>query len=124
MPHVKVFVADAGSSDGTPELAMGFAGCLDVEVVPGGLPSVGRNAGARRASSPYVLFIDADMELKDQTLIRRSMELMERRKLHCVTTNIWCSQGTLGDRALLCTPTSMTTSLKVCAMAAHLFPWM
>ena len=100
MPRVKVFVADAGSSDGTPELAMGFAGRLDVEVIPGGLPSVGRNAGALRAVTPYVLFIDADMELKDCTLIRRSLELMERRRLHCVTTNIWCSQGTLGDRIL------------------------
>ena len=100
MPRVKVFVADAGSSDGTPELAMGFAGRLDVEVIPGGLPSVGRNAGALRAAAPYVLFIDADMELKDCTLIRRSLELMERRRLHCVTTNIWCSQGTLGDRIL------------------------
>jgi hypothetical protein len=47
-----------------------------------------------------VLFIDADMELKDRTLIRRSMELVERRKLHCVTTNIWCSRGTLSDRIL------------------------
>ena len=100
MPRVKVFVADAGSSDGTPELAMGFAGRLDVEVIPGGLPSVGRNAGALRAATPYVLFIHADMELKDCTLIRRSLELMERRRLHCVTTNIWCSQGTLGDRIL------------------------
>ena len=79
---------------------MEFAGRLNIEVIPGGLPSVGRNSGARRASSPYVLFIDADMELKDHTLLRRSMELIERRKLHCVTTNIWCSRGTLTDRFL------------------------
>src|SRR5439155_16802241 len=100
MPHVKVFVADAGSSDGTPELAMEFADRLDVEVIPGGLPSVGRNAGARRASSPYVLFIDADMDMKDPTLVRRAMELIERRKLQCVTTNIWCSNGSLADHIL------------------------
>lgn len=100
MPWVKVFVADAGSTDGTQQLALSFADRLDIEVIPGGLPSVGRNAGARRASTPYVLFIDADMELKDVTLVRRAMELMERRKLHCVTTNIWCSSGTARDHIL------------------------
>ena len=96
----KVFVADAGSTDGTQRLAMSFTGRLDVEVIPGGLPSVGRNAGARRARSKYVLFIDADMELKDPSLLRRAIDKAERRHLHCVTTNIWCSNGTLRDNLL------------------------
>src|SRR5258708_6594345 len=87
MRHTKVFVADAGSTDGTQDLAVAFSGRMDIEVIPGGLPSVGRNAGARRATTRYVLFIDADMELKDPTLVRRAMELAERRKMHCVTTN-------------------------------------
>jgi glycosyltransferase involved in cell wall biosynthesis len=100
MRSTKVFLADAGSTDGTQDLAMSFAGRLDIEVIPGGLPSVGRNAGARRATTPYVLFIDADMELKDPTLLRRAMELTERRGLHCVTTNIWCSQGSARDGML------------------------
>ena len=100
MPWVKVFVADAGSTDGTQQLALGFADRLDIEVIPGGLPSVGRNAGARRATTPYVLFIDADMELKDPSLVRRALELVQRRKLHCVTTNIWCSSGTVRDHVL------------------------
>lgn len=102
-PHLrstKIFIADAGSTDGTPEMAMSFSSLLNVEVIAGGLPSVGRNAGARRAATPYVLFIDADMELKDPTLLRRAMELAERRKLHCLTTNIWCSNGTLRDHLL------------------------
>jgi len=96
----KVYIADAGSTDGTPDLARSFADRLDVEVIPGGLPSVGRNAGARRAVSPYVLFIDADIELDDSTLVRRAVELMERRGLHCVTTNIRCPQGAKLDRLL------------------------
>jgi glycosyltransferase involved in cell wall biosynthesis len=100
LPHTKIFVADAGSTDGTQDLALSFADRLDIEVIPGGLPSVGRNAGARRAETPYVLFIDADMELKDPTLLRRTMELAERRNLHCVTTNIWCSNGSLRDHVL------------------------
>jgi glycosyltransferase involved in cell wall biosynthesis len=69
-------------------------------VIPGGLPSIGRNAGARRSQSRYVLFLDADMELKNPTLLRRAVELAMRRHLHCVTTNIWCSNGTLRDHVL------------------------
>jgi glycosyltransferase involved in cell wall biosynthesis len=100
MPSTKILLADAGSTDGTPEIARSFAGRLDIEVIPGGLPSVGRNAGARRAQTPYVLFIDADMELKNTTLVRRAVDLARRRKLQCVTANIWCINARLRDQAL------------------------
>lgn len=96
----KVFLADAGSTDGTPQLAMTFRDRLDIEVILGGLPSVGRNAGAQQADGPYVLFIDADMEFHDQTLIARAVERMRDHQLHCVTTNIWCGSGTILDHAL------------------------
>ena len=96
----KVYLADAGSTDGTPEIARGYAEWLDMEVIPGGLPAVGRNNGARRARTPYVLFIDADIELADSTLVRRAVALMKRRNLHCVTTNIACPNGTLMDQIL------------------------
>lgn len=100
MPNTKVFLADANSTDGTPEIALGFSRWLDILVIAGGLPAVGRNAGARRASTPYLLFIDADIELTDTTLVRRAVELMKRRNLHCVTTNIACPEGSTWDQAL------------------------
>lgn len=96
----KIYLADANSTDGTSEIAVGYRRWLDIEVIPGGLPSVGRNAGARRACTPYVLFIDADIELSDETLIRRTVELAKRTNLHCVTTNIVCPSGTAWDQAL------------------------
>ena len=37
------------STDGTQDLAMSFVSWLDVEVIQSGLPSVGRNAGQKRA---------------------------------------------------------------------------
>jgi glycosyltransferase involved in cell wall biosynthesis len=94
----KIYLADANSTDGTPEIARTYADWLNIEVIPGGIPSVGRNAGARRATTPYVLFIDADMELTDTTLLRRSLELIKRRNLHCLTTNISCPTGSIWDR--------------------------
>jgi len=95
-----VYVADANSTDGTVELALNFRGRIDIRVIAGGLPSAGRNAGARLANTPYVLFLDADMELADPTLVRRALELMQRKHLHCLTTNIWCREGRFMDQTL------------------------
>jgi len=67
MRSTKVYLADANSTDGTPAIAKSFKDRLDVQVIPGGLPAVGRNNGARCALTPYVLFIDADIELADPT---------------------------------------------------------
>ncbi|HEY6937551.1 MAG TPA: hypothetical protein VI424_10385, partial [Terriglobales bacterium] len=39
--------------------------------------------------------IDADIELADRTLVRRAVEKMRRKQLHCLTTNISCPLGSL-----------------------------
>jgi len=100
MRNTKILVADAGSTDGTPEVVMGFRDRLEVGVIPGGLPSIGRNAGAAQAETEYVLFIDADVEPATNSLIRRSVELAQRKRLHCVTTNIICREGGWLDKTL------------------------
>lgn len=96
----RILVADAGSTDGTLGAARGFRDRLRIEVVPGGLPSVGRNAGARLAATKYVLFLDADVELADLTLLRRAMGAMRRRELHLSTVSIGCRQGGFCDDLL------------------------
>ncbi len=100
MRQTRVLVADAGSTDGTVELALSFRDRLNVEVIAGGLPSLGRNAGARLATTKYVLFLDADVELPEPTLLRRALWTMRRRELHLVTTNIACREGGFFDDAL------------------------
>ena len=100
MAETRVIVADAGSTDGTVEVALSFRDRLRVEVIEGGLPSVGRNAGARLATTPYVLFLDADVELPEPTLLRRALWRMRRRRLHLATTNIACREGSFFDDAL------------------------
>jgi glycosyltransferase involved in cell wall biosynthesis len=100
MATTRVLVADAGSTDGTVAAALGFRDRLRVEVVTGGLPSVGRNAGARLATTRYILFLDADVELSEPTLLRRALWRMERRGLHLVTTNIACREGGFFDNLL------------------------
>src|SRR5436305_14804956 len=61
MSSTRVLVADANSTDGTPEVVMLFRQRLNVSVIPGGMPSVGRNQGAALADTKYVLFVDADV---------------------------------------------------------------
>jgi glycosyltransferase involved in cell wall biosynthesis len=95
-----VFVSDAGSTDRTPEIVLGFRDRLRVEIIPGGLPSVGRNAGAARVDTPYVLFMDADVVPASVSLIRRALETAQQGKLHCVTTNITCRNGEFWDKML------------------------
>ena len=97
MSSTRVLVADAGSTDGTPEVVMSFRDRLNVSVIPGGLPSVGRNRGAAEADTPYVLFLDADVELAETYLIRRCVEKAKARRLQLVTTNILCREGNLVD---------------------------
>jgi glycosyltransferase involved in cell wall biosynthesis len=63
------------------------------------MPAVGRNRGAKNADTPYVLFMDADIEPATPTVIRRAVELAQRKQLHCVTTNILCREGNLLDKA-------------------------
>lgn len=100
MPGTRVFLADAGSTDRTVEVATDFLFKLAIRVIPGGLPSVGRNAGARLADTRYLLFVDADIELADPTLVRRAVALMKKKNLHCVTTSIKCREGSVADGVL------------------------
>src|SRR5271154_646880 len=89
----KIILADAGSTDHTVDTARLLASRLNLlqfEVIPGGLPAVGRNAGAALAKSRYVLFMDADIKIASYTLIERCIQEMRAKGLHCVTTDILC----------------------------------
>ncbi len=98
MPSTRVLVADANSTDGTPEIVMSFRDRLNVAVIPGGLPSAGRNRGAALVETRYVLFMDADIQPASKSLVRDAVELTQRKQLHCVTTNILCQGGGITDR--------------------------
>jgi glycosyltransferase involved in cell wall biosynthesis len=100
MSSTKVLVADANSTDGTREVVLSFRDRLNISVIRGGMPSVGRNLGAAHAESTYVLFLDADIELAHPSVIRRAVELAQRKQLHCVTTNILCRDGSWMDKLI------------------------
>lgn len=53
----EIIVADNSSDDESVEIAL----AAQCKVVQGGLPAVGRNAGAREAKEDILLFVDADV---------------------------------------------------------------
>ena len=62
--NYEIIVADAGSKDKTRDVAR-KSGC---KVVKGGLPSIGRNNGAKYAKGELLLFLDADTVLPENFL--------------------------------------------------------
>jgi glycosyltransferase involved in cell wall biosynthesis len=72
---VRIIIADAGSTDSTLTIIKEISEQLglNVEVIKGGLPAVGRNAGAKLADTPYLLFLDADVTFTHRDVIRESI---------------------------------------------------
>jgi len=91
----EVIVADAGSTDGTKELAQ----ARGARVVRGGMPAVGRNAGARAARGDFLLFLDADV-LPPLDFIECALEEFERKEYDVATCFIATLDENLLDRIL------------------------
>jgi len=86
----EVIVADAGSEDGTLDIAKKH-GCHIV--VGGRLPAIGRNNGAKAARGKYLLFLDADVILPEDFL-RPVIDEFESRNLGVAS----CQMAPLSSR--------------------------
>ena len=96
MYQVPIILADANSTDHTRDTATLLASRLNLlqfRIIDGGLPAVGRNAGAKLATSRFLLFLDADVTLEDPNFIENAIAEMRAKNLHCVTTDIHCPDG-------------------------------
>jgi len=90
-----IFISDAGSTDNTIRNISNHPLINKIKILKGGLPSVGRNAGAYHSSSEFLLFMDADTTIKDNKLIERSINLMINKKLDLVTTYLSCRNNSI-----------------------------
>jgi len=97
----EVIVADAGSKDGTVELAR----ARGVQVINGGMPAVGRNAGARMAGGELLLFLDADV-LPPPNYISQVLDEFEHKEYDVATCFIAALDNSLLDR-IICIGTNL-----------------
>jgi glycosyltransferase involved in cell wall biosynthesis len=85
---VKIIIADAKSTDNTRTIAEinGFELGLNLMIIDGGLPAVGRNAGAKLATTPYILFLDADVTFTSRHAIKEAFDEIATGKYQMVAT--------------------------------------
>ena len=85
----RVIIADC-STDATRQVIKDNSIGLNVEIIDGGPVSIAKNNGARLVTTPYVLFIDADVRFFKDTVIQDSVNKMELKNLHLIGLNIKC----------------------------------
>ena len=85
----RIIIADC-STDNTREVIQATKGNLNVEIIDGGPVSIAKNNGARLVTTPYILFIDADVRFFKPTVIRDAVNLIERKNLDLIGLNIKC----------------------------------
>ena len=97
--NVKVVVCDA-SNDGITKTEIlnrleykYFNDTFDLHLVEGGLPSIARNNGFKLVTTPYVLFMDADVFLLDPKVLIRSILKIKKYNLDLVTAKFRSDNG-------------------------------
>ena len=85
----RIIIADC-STDNTREVIETMKGKLNVEIIDGGPVSVAKNNGARLVTTPYILFIDADVRFFKDTVIQDAVDTIESKNLDLVGLNIKC----------------------------------
>jgi len=85
----RVIIADC-STDATRQVIKDNSIGLNVEIIDGGPVSIAKNNGARLVTTPYILFIDADVRFFKNTVIQDAVNNMELKNLHLIGLNIKC----------------------------------
>ena len=89
MEGTRILIADC-STDSTRRVIENHKDWLDIEVIEGGPVSVAKNNGAYLVTTPYILFIDADVRFFSNTVIYDTLKQMKVEDLHLIGLNIKC----------------------------------
>lgn len=87
--NTRIIIADC-STDNTRQIIKDNSFDLNVEIIEGGPVSVAKNNGARLVTTPYILFIDADVRFFDSRVIHDAIAELEANDLDLVGLNIKC----------------------------------
>jgi glycosyltransferase involved in cell wall biosynthesis len=85
----RIIIADC-STDNTRDVIQKMKGELNVEIIDGGPVSLAKNNGARLVTTPYILFIDADVRFFKDNVIQDAVNKIESMNLDLIGLNIKC----------------------------------
>ena len=87
--RTRIIIADC-STDRTREVIEIMKGELNVEIIEGGPVSTAKNNGAQLVTTPYILFIDADVRFFKDNVIQDAVNMIESKNLDLIGLNIKC----------------------------------
>jgi glycosyltransferase involved in cell wall biosynthesis len=85
----RIIIADC-STDNTRDAIQATKGNLNIEIIDGGPVSIAKNNGAKLVTTPYILFIDADVRFFKDTVIRDAVREIELNDLDLIGLNARC----------------------------------
>lgn len=85
----RIIIADC-STDTTRQVIRDNSWELNIEIIEGGPVSVAKNRGARLVTTPYILFIDADVRFFKHTVIQDAVAAIESKNLDLIGLKIKC----------------------------------
>ena len=85
--NTRIIIADC-STDNTRQVIRDTSNLLNVEIIEGGPVSFAKNSGAKLVTTPYILFIDADVRFFKNTVIQDAVNAIEYNNLDLVGLNI------------------------------------
>ena len=91
--NTRIIIADAKSTDDTISIINKYSNLLNIEVIDGGLPAVGRNNGAKIANTKYLLFIDSDVYFKSNNVLEKALYTAEKYDCELVSSLILCEDN-------------------------------
>jgi len=85
--NTRIIIADC-STDNTRQVIRDNSSLLNVEIIEGGPVSFAKNSGAKLVTTPYIIFIDADVRFFKPTVIKDAVNKLESKNLDLVGLNI------------------------------------
>jgi len=85
----RIIIADC-STDNTRQVILDNSHGLNLEIITGGPVSIAKNNGAKLSTTPYILFIDADVRFFDDNVIHDSVDKIYTEDLDLVGLNVKC----------------------------------
>jgi glycosyltransferase involved in cell wall biosynthesis len=85
----RIIIADC-STDNTRNVIQETKGRLNVEIIDGGPVSIAKNNGAKMVTTPYILFIDADVRFFKNSVIHDAVDTLESKNFDLIGLKIKC----------------------------------